>query len=185
MTQVILKPHGLHTLFGMNAAALTNGFAEFDAVDGRYLGDQLMNTASVRERNALLMSFLSAQINRERVMDTLVIAGLRLIHAHSGCITIKDLLAHLHISQRQFERRFSQLVGVSPQFYLRVKRFNAALQLMQGGRFRRLTDVAHALNFNDQSHFIRDVKQLAGVTPRTLLQKIDALHLTHGVYTYS
>jgi AraC-like DNA-binding protein len=107
------------------------------------------------------------------------------MHAHSDCITIKDLLAHLHISQRQFERRFSQMVGVSPQFYLRVKRFNVALQLMQSGRFNRLTDVAHALNFHDQSHFIRDVKQFAGVAPRTLLKKIDTLHLRHGINTYS
>lgn len=185
MTQVILKPHGLNSLFGMNATVLTNGFTEFDAVDGRHLSEQLMNTANEAERNTLLMEFLADQINRQRVMDTLVIAGLKLIHAHIDCITIKDLLAHLHISQRQFERRFSQMVGVSPQFYLRVKRFNGALQLMQSGRFSRLTDVAHALNFHDQSHFIRDVKQLAGVAPSTLLQKIDVLHLRHGINTYS
>jgi AraC-like DNA-binding protein len=185
MTQVILKPHGLNTLFGMNAAVLTDGLAEFDAVDARCLNEQLMNAKSEQERNTLLMDFLSAQINRQRAADTLVIASLKFIHAHSGCITIKDLLTHLHISQRQFERRFRQMVGISPQFYLRVKRFNAALQLMQSGRFNRLTDVAHSLSFHDQSHFIRDVKQLAGVAPRTLLQKIDTCHLRHGVNTYS
>lgn len=184
ITQVLLKPHGLNTLFGMNASMLTDGFAGFDAVNARHLNEQLMNTTSESERNTMLMNFLSTQIKRQRVIDTLVTAGLNLIHEHRGCITIKDLLAHLHISQRQFERRFRQMVGISPQFYLRVKRFNAALQLMQRGHFNRLTNVAHALNFHDQSHFIRDVKQLADVTPRKLLQKIDVGHLSHGVNTY-
>lgn len=185
MTQVVLKPHALNSLFGMNATVLTDGFAEFDALTARHFNEQLMNAKSEPERNGLLIGFLSARINRQRDTDALVIASLKFIHEHQGCITTQDLLAHLHISQRQFERRFRQMVGVSPQFYLRVKRFNAALRLMQSGRFSRLTDVAHTLNYHDQSHFIRDVKQLAGVTPRTLLQKVDARHLRHSINTYS
>jgi hypothetical protein len=36
-----------------------------------------------------------------------------------------------------------------------------------------LGDVAHALNFYGQSHFINDVKSFAGITPKSLAQRAE------------
>jgi len=63
------------------------------------------------------------------------------------------------------------LMGISPQLYIRVKRFNKAVRLIKTRQFDRLTDVAYAFNFYDQSHFIRDVKAFSGITPKSLSQK--------------
>jgi len=68
------------------------------------------------------------------------------------------------------------------QLYLRVKRFNEAARLMKTGQFETLIDVAYALNFYDQSHFVRDIKAFSGITPKSLSQKEDAFH---GVAGYS
>jgi len=92
---------------------------------------------------------------------------------HSGSIHVKDVLAYVHLSERQFERRFTQTVGLSPHVYIRVKRFNEAIRLIKTGQFERLTDVAYALNFSDQSHFIRDIKAFSGMTPTSLSQQVD------------
>ncbi|MGF9914018.1 hypothetical protein ABEX47_31630 [Paenibacillus ehimensis] len=48
------------------------------------------------------------------------------------------MLEHLHIPERQFQKRFMQTVGVTPQFYIRVKRFNEAIRLMDTGEYERL-----------------------------------------------
>jgi AraC-like DNA-binding protein len=88
----------------------------------------------------------------------------------------------LHISERQFERRFTQTVGLSPHVYIRVKRFNEAIRLIKTGQFERLTDVAYALNFSDQSHFIRDIKAFSGMTPTSLAQKVDDFHHEQAGY---
>ena len=110
--------------------------------------------------------------------------SLRLIHQNIGTIHVKSLLERLHISERQFERRFSQTVGVPPQFYIRVKRFNEAVRLMKAGQFEALTAIAHALGFHDQSHFIRDIKAFSGMTPKSLSHKADDFHRGQAGYFY-
>jgi AraC-like DNA-binding protein len=102
--------------------------------------------------------------------------SLRYIHSNISNITVKDLLGQLYISERQFEKKFVQAVGVSPQFYIRVKRFNEAMRLIDSGQFERLSDVAQALNYFDQSHFIRDIKVFSGITPKSISQKIVDFH---------
>jgi len=68
--------------------------------------------------------------------------------------------------------------------YIRVKRFNEAIRLIKTGQFERLTDVAYALNFYDQSHFIRDIKAFSGMTPKSLSQKVDDFHHDQVGYSY-
>jgi transcriptional regulator GlxA family with amidase domain len=50
-------------------------------------------------------------LKQAKTRDRLVEESLRFIHQHIGSITIKYLLEHLHLSERQFERRFTQTVG--------------------------------------------------------------------------
>ena len=90
----------------------------------------------------------------------------------------------LSLSEREFERRFTQAVGLPPQVYLRVKRFNAAIQLIKTKRFARLTDVAAALNFSDQSHLIHDIRTFAGMTPTSLSHKMDEFYHDQAGYSF-
>jgi len=182
MTQVILKPHALKTLLGLNASVLTNGLVELNEFSAKDLNVQLIEANNEQERITLLTSFLLAQLKQEKTRDKLVEESLNLIHKNIGSITVKNLLERLNISERQFEKRFSQTVGISPQFYIRVKRFNEAIRLMKTRQFERLTDVAFALNFYDQSHFIRDIKEFSGITPKSLSQKVDDFHHDQGGY---
>ena len=183
MTQVILKPHALRTLFGINATALTNRLVELDEFSAEDLNDQLLEAKSERDRVVLLTRFLLTRLEQAKTRDRLVEEGLRLIHQYAGSITVRFLLERLHISERQFEKRFSQTVGVPPQFYIRVKRFNEAIRLLKTAQFERLTEVAYALNFYDQSHFIRDVKEFSGISPKSLSRKADDF-LDRGGYSY-
>jgi AraC-like DNA-binding protein len=182
MTQVILKPYALKTLLGLNASVLTNGLVELNEFSAEDLNVQLIEANNEQEHITLLTNFLLAQLKQEKTRDKLVEESLNLIHKNIGSITVKNLLEHLNISERQFERRFSQTVGISPQFYIRVKRFNEAIRLMKTRQFERLTDVAYALNFYDQSHFIRDIKEFSGITPKSLSQKVDDFHHDQGGY---
>jgi AraC-like DNA-binding protein len=168
--QVMFKPYALGTLLGINASILGNGWAELDEFSGGDINDQLMDAGSDQERIGLLTGFLLRGLARAKSRDTLIEESLRLIHQNTASITVSYLLEQLSISERQFERRFSQTVGVSPQAYIRVKRFNLAIRLMKSGQFEKLTDVAHALNFYDQSHFIREIKAFSGLTPKSVSQ---------------
>ena len=110
--------------------------------------------------------------------------SLCLTHNHVGTVSVKALLEQLDISERQFERRFSQAVGMSPYSYIRVKRFNEAIRLMKTRQCNTLTEIAYTLNFHDQSHFIRDIKAFTGITPKSLSQKVDDFYHNQAGYSY-
>ena len=82
--QVVFQPHALKTLFGLNAAALTNGWAELAEFGADGLTDQLIEAASDQERIRLLTSFLAGKLKQEQSRDLLVEEGLRLIGGAPG-----------------------------------------------------------------------------------------------------
>jgi AraC-like DNA-binding protein len=182
--QVIFKPHALKTLLGIDASVLTDGFVELYEFSAEDLNVQLIEANNEQERITLLTNFLLVKFKQAKTRDMLVEESLRVIHKKISSIQVKYLLEYLNISERQFERRFTQVVGISPQSYIRVKRFNEAIRLIKTGQFERLTDVAYALNFYDQSHFIRDIKEFSGITPKSLSQKIDDFHHEQAGYSY-
>ena len=182
--QVVLKPQALQTLLGLNAGLLTNALVGLSEISGGDLNLRLMEAQDDQERTALLTQFLLARLKQEKSRDRLIDESLRLIQRDVDSVTVKGLVAALNLSERQFERRFQQTVGVAPQFYIRVKRFNAAIRLMKSRRYARLTDVAYALNYYDQSHFIRDMKAFSGITPRSLAQRVDDFQPGQDVLSY-
>jgi AraC-like DNA-binding protein len=176
IVQVIFKPHALKTLLGIDASQLTNGWADLHEFGAPDLEGQLIEANNEQEHLTFLTSFLVAKLKQAKPRDLLVEESIRIIHNRITSIHVKDVIDSLNISERQFERRFTQTVGLSPQAYIRVKRFNEAIRFIKTRQFERLTDVACALNFSDQSHFIRDFKAFSGMTPKSLSQKADDLY---------
>lgn len=183
MTQVILKPHALRTVFGLNASALTNCPIALHEISTEDLNEQLIEARNAQKRIDMLTRFLLAKLKQTEVSERVVEESLSLIHNHIGSITVPFLLNHFQLSERQFERRFHQTVGISPHAYIRLKRFNEAIRLIKIGQYPRLTEIAHALNYYDQSHFIHDMRALSGIPPKRLSLKEDAFHGQAG-YSY-
>jgi AraC-like DNA-binding protein len=182
--QVIFKPHAVKTLFGINALRLKDCAVELNELAKENINEQLLNVRSDRGRVDVLTHFLATKLELEKPRDILVEESLHLIHQSAGMISVKTLLEYLDISERHFERRFSETVGVSPVSYIRVRRFNEALRLMKTGQFGTLTEIAYALNFHDQSHFIRDLKAFTGITPKGLSQKVADFSHNQAGFSY-
>jgi AraC-like DNA-binding protein len=86
----------------------------------------------------------------------------QLIFASNGEISIKELSEKVFWSQRQINRYFSQQFGLSLKAYCKILRFQASLPHIKNG------ELYPQLNFTDQSHFIKEVKQFSGVSPKEL-----------------
>lgn len=183
VTGVIVKPHAWHVLFGLSATELTERRIELNEFSTENLTERLLNENRQQARIALLTDFLISRREHIKTADLLVQESLRLIHRNIRSVKVMHVLKHLQISERQFERRFRQAIGLSPYFYIRVIRFQEALKLMQAKQFRRLSEIAFFLNFADQSHFIKDIKEFSGITPKRLAQKVgDFIHQDIGYF---
>ncbi len=76
--------------------------------------------------------------------------------------------------KKKLERKFSSWVGISPRHYLKITRFKAAVNLLRNKNFLKFSDVAYQLHYFDQAHFIKNVKELSGLSPRKLQKQLQA-----------
>jgi AraC-like DNA-binding protein len=85
------------------------------------------------------------------------------VHARS-LETVEQLSAQFNLSQRQFERKFTEYAGFTPKVYSRIIRFQSALS-HYGSDYKSLTDIAYECGYYDQSHFIHEFKEFSGYHP--------------------
>lgn len=88
----------------------------------------------------------------------------QLIYTSGGEITVSELEEQVHWSARQMNRYFQARLGVPLKSYLNILRFRASLQAIKQGQ------LYPNQKFTDQSHFIKEIKKHAGVSPKALSQ---------------
>lgn len=83
--------------------------------------------------------------------------------------TAGELYEKLHFSPRQCQRLFMKHFGLTPQMVLSILRFQKCLSLLTS-KSESPDKVLAAVNYYDQSHFIKDFKKNIGLTPFELLK---------------
>jgi len=91
-------------------------------------------------------------------------AAKHLMHA-KGQVRVSELAEYCHMSVRQLERGFQQVVGTSPKAFARTVRFQEAERHLMFHPDADLTALAHDCGYFDQAHFIKDFKAFTGRTP--------------------
>lgn len=168
-----LYPHVTKSLFGMDAHELRDTCIACELLHFKEIAelkDKLLATEDKHAQIELMAKSLQALLSK---MDVASPADLHFatqtISQQGGAISLTTLHKTLKISERTFERKFLQHVGVTPRLFKRICKFQAALQQLESNDFHVLTDVAYAHEFADQSHFIRTFKEFTGYTPKEYL----------------
>ncbi|MFW5925544.1 MAG: helix-turn-helix domain-containing protein [Myxococcota bacterium] len=68
-------------------------------------------------------------------------------------------------SHRHFIALFREVAGLTPQQYVRVRRFRRSVALLRSEPARSLSEVAFEGGYADQAHFTREFRRHAGLTP--------------------
>jgi AraC-like DNA-binding protein len=158
-------PHTLKSIFGFNASELTDSCLDVDLVF-LHISEQLLNTTSPADQINILSFNVLSQIRRTGVQKDIITGyALNQIIESKGRIALKDLQKSLNISERYFERKFNQHVGISPKLFSKVCRFQASLNQLKSSHYAKLSDIAFDNGYADQSHFIRTFKEFAGFPP--------------------
>ncbi|MFD0472485.1 helix-turn-helix transcriptional regulator [Nonomuraea thailandensis] len=83
-----------------------------------------------------------------------------------GRVTVEALAGELGVSRRYLELGFRRAVGLTPKTVARVARFQRAVHALS--RPSATLDRAVACGYADQSHLAREVRAMAGMTPKQL-----------------
>ncbi|WP_046244832.1 DUF6597 domain-containing transcriptional factor [Hymenobacter terrenus] len=159
----------LTSVFGLDADELTDSCVDPDLLSttqAAHLSEQLSNTPALSDQIELLSAYLLAKVRKNQV---LVGDGIRhcltQLMDSGGRASLQNLQQRLGISERSFQRKFKQCVGLSPKLFARICQFQASLQQLRNQRYDKLSDVALENDYADQSHHIRTFKEFAGFSP--------------------
>lgn len=94
------------------------------------------------------------------------LVAVRLIRTCEGRITVNALASGLRTTVRTLERIFMEHVGLPPKKFIRLIRFQHALQtIRRNGSSTGMADLAYACGFTDQSHLIKEFRSFAHRPP--------------------
>ena len=81
-----------------------------------------------------------------------------------GTVSMAEMARLAGLSPTHFNRRFRQLLRMTPTAYLRAVRVQRARTLLATTR-KSLAEIAALTGFTDQSHFTKRFRQTTGLTP--------------------
>jgi AraC-like DNA-binding protein len=177
---VMFQPFGFHALFGVPTAPLSNAGTEGHALLGRrvsQLHQRLGNLRSFAHRAKALDAYFLRQLSNVPSTDP-VHKALHLLTVPESQLRVAEVARKMGVSLRQLERRSLAYAGVPPKTLARISRFNHALRL-KTERSMNWTQIAHAAQYHDHMHMIRDFREFAGEAPTSALQEIAPEHLIH------
>lgn len=132
---------------------------------GRELGHTVLSAGTVADKIGSVETLLLERLSETATIDRIVASTVETIITANGQWSVDELSKHMGINRRQLERKFSSAIGLSPKQLSRTIRLQAALKMLLGNTLPNLTTLAHEHEFYDQAHFIKDFKELTGMTP--------------------
>lgn len=175
---VLFRPFGFFALFGIPLGRFAGTGTEGGGVFGapiRHLNEQLGNLSFFAQRVSALEAFLSHRLRKCRPLHP-AHRALQSLTSMTAQRTLSNVSGEVGISTRQLERISLDYTGVTPKALARLARFQRALRLRQTTT-QNWTWIAHAANYYDQMHMIREFRELAGDTPERAIRQISSDHL--------
>jgi AraC-like DNA-binding protein len=165
---VRLQPTGLYHLLGRSVEGFTNQVSDLNSsnlsgIQGLY--EELRSIHLAEQRIKLLEEYLLGQFTQHATLPGPVEAAINYIHQCKGVVSIEEITRRVNSSRRNLVRLFHERVGMSPKTFLRIFRFNGVVQTIKARPESTFQDVFYLYGYYDQSHFIRDFKELLGQLP--------------------
>ncbi|WP_442114038.1 helix-turn-helix domain-containing protein [Pseudomonas sp. NUPR-001] len=138
--------------------------------------EEVLKTPVLSEQMNLFNRYLVPDALRKT--SELTASIIQTVLQHKGDIRVQQLEALSGYTTRTLHRQFTQDTGMTPKAFCRIIRCQAALNSINTEQALSFTELAMELGFTDQSHFLRDFKQLVSTTPHEYQRQI-----TQGAYS--
>ena len=141
----------------------------FEAGEAYVLEQQIMQAASTQERIVHIEGFLLRKLKEHDTISHIVRSTVDSLLQSNGSAPIHTLVKEEGGQRRQLERHFKKQIGISPKQLGKAIRLQTTLHLLLNKKNETLTDIAYESEYFDQNHFIKDFKDLMGLSPKEFL----------------
>ena len=163
---------GARMFFGRPMYELANRIVSLEGAfgtEGRRLEEALYDARDWAARFDLLDRAIAARIARAALPPPAVTHVMRRLVQSHGAAPIGALTLEVGWSHKHLVAQFTEQIGLAPKTLARVLRFGRAAERLAQTSGGHLADIAIDCGYYDQSHFTRDFRAFAGVTPTELL----------------
>lgn len=97
----------------------------------------------------------------------------------NGTISIEEAARNTGYTTRYINQLFNEYIGINPKTFSKIIKFQNVIQAINNNSSSNLTDLGLDTGYYDQSHFIKDFKKYAALTPteyRMLIMQHDYNH---------
>jgi AraC-like DNA-binding protein len=174
MLGVHFRPGGAFPFLGFPAGEMADTHVDLATLWGR------APAAELRER----LCAAATPEERFRRLETMLVRGLRnpprrhgavsaalATFGQAGSESVREVAERVGLSQRRFIQVFAAEVGLTPKLYCRVQRFQQARRMVGTAAAPDWAGIALACGYFDQSHLIRDFREISGLSPGAYLRQ--------------
>lgn len=169
--QVVLQPTSLYQLTGLPAGELTNIYTaaeDFLGSEVHLVNEALSETATYPAMIGIVERFLSSLIrkparvkNRGSAIDA---CAQRMLQTEDR-FNLDGFLHESYLSHRQFDRLFTERIGIPPKLFLQLIRFDKTYRLKNRQPGQDWLSVAVQSGYHDYQHLAKEYKNFTGYTP--------------------
>lgn len=168
MLRVHFHPGGLYRLLGIPLYEFTDQYSDATVVINREVedvNDRLAECYSYTQMIQIVEAYLISKMRKIKKESFLVDKVAAFMYAEPSKVSLDYLAGQACLSPRQFNRKFTERMGVGPKFYNRIIRFYRAYQYKERNPAANWLTIAFLFDYSDYQHMVKDFKEFAGVTP--------------------
>ena len=168
---VVFRPRGFYKLFGIKSSDCSKYCVMGDSVfkrDVYYLWEQLGECGDITSMKELFENYFSGSARRHSVRTDLLDHIVSRMDKTNGMMRVSQLCNIYNITPRSLERHFMEEIGMPAKELLQIFRINRAIRLLAENPDANLAGISYLSGYFDQSHFIKDIRKITGISPGQL-----------------
>jgi AraC-like DNA-binding protein len=167
------RPGGLGALTNAPISELADRDVPLEDLTGpgpaKHLGGRLAEAGADEIFLRAVEDLFAESVGRASPPDPGVRRAIHEILRRRGNVGMDRLAALSDLSRRSLERRFDAAVGMPPKRLARIVRFQRVFREARAAATAGWVEVALRCGYSDQSHLIRDFRELSGEAPGAFL----------------
>lgn len=174
MLRVHFLPGALYQLLGIPLFEFTDQYSDATAVINREVGDvneQLAGCDNYAQMIEIVENYLTSKTKKIKKDNYLINKVASFMYTEPTNFSLDYLANQACLSPRQFNRKFTERIGVGPKLYSRIIRFYRAYQYKEIHPDADWLTIAYLFDYSDYQHLVKDFKEFAGVTPSIWLNE--------------
>jgi len=143
--------------------------------------NKLFNSRNYRTRVKLLQEFIVSLSDKVITPLDYIEEALLLIDESLGGISVHNICKNVNKSERQFNRKFTEIIGIAPIQYIKIRQLHFIINRIHRNHFQSIKELAYDTGFYDPSHFNNSFKKLTGMSPGQFIKSDE--HIAMDYYS--